>query len=254
MPVALVREVPDSFVRAIVGTRGRAPDVALAKEQHRHYVKRLTGAGYSIERLAADEACPDCVFVEDTAVILGEVAVVTRPGAESRRSEVAAVAGFLEKRFEMAQIEEPGTVDGGDVMIVDGKVYVGESARTNRDGIAQLASITAEQGLELIPVRVVGMLHLKSAVVPVGDQTVVVTPGAVDEVVLDGLRIVHEADRERGWFSALPLIDGNVLVSASAPDTSREVASLGYAVIPVEISEILAANGGLTCMSIIYGE
>lgn len=175
MPVALVREVPDSFVRAIVGTRGRAPDVALAKEQHRDYVKRLTGAGYSIERLAADEACPDCVFVEDTAVILGEVAVVTRPGAESRRSEVAAVAGFLEKRFEMAQIEEPGTVDGGDVMIVDGKVYVGESARTNRDGIAQLASITAEQGLELIPVPVVGMLHLKSAVVPVGDQTVVVT-------------------------------------------------------------------------------
>ena len=139
-------------------------------------------------------------------------------------------------------------------MVAGGRVYVGESQRTNRDGITQLSAVTAERGLELIPAPVVGMLHLKSAVVPVGDDTVVVSPGAVDEELLDGLRIVYEADSERGRFSALPLTSREVLVTASAPGTSEAVSSLGFDVSPIEVSEILAVDGGLTCMSILYGE
>ncbi len=137
-------------------------------------------------------------------------------------------------------------------MIMGGVVYVGRSERTNDHGIDQLRSIAAAQGLEVVPVEVHGTLHLKSAVLPVDDATVVVTPEAVDERALGGLRIVHEAGTERNRFSALPMVDGRVLVTANAPVTADLVAGLGIEVIPIDVGEIQAADGGLTCMSILF--
>lgn len=251
MPTALLRSIPDSFRDAITGEGGRAPDVERARIQHAHYRDHLEASGYEIEVLDADENHPDCVFIEDTGVILGSVALITRPGADSRRGETPPVAEFLAHRFELARMEAPGALDGGDVMVIGDTVWVGISTRTNQEGARQLAAVAAGQGLHAIEVPVAGVLHLKSAVSQVDDHTVVVTPGTVDLGLLVGLRLIPEAESERHRFSALPLHSGAVMVTESAPETAEQVAGLGREVVPIDASEIQAADGGLTCMSIL---
>jgi dimethylargininase len=254
MPIALLREVSPSFADAIVAHGGRPPDVDLAIEQHSLYRRALEAAGYAVEILAADPDHPDCVFIEDTAVVIGELAVATRPGAEERRGEVAPVSSRLATSMTVGAIEQPGTLDGGDVMVINGTVYVGRSSRSNDSGIEQLAAFAATQGMSLVSVPVTGVLHLKSAVLPVDPETVVVTPGTVDESLLEGLRIVHEADHERHRFSALPMGDGSLLVTANSTDTAGILSDLGMRPVPIDVSEIQAADGGLTCMSILFGD
>jgi dimethylargininase len=249
---ALIRPVPESFDRALV--RGVQPriDVELARAQHDEYRRHLADAGYSIEVVPSDEAHPDCVFIEDTAVIVGEVAVISRPGAISRRGETLPVAAALSPRFAITQTTEPGTLDGGDVLIMGDVVYVGHSTRTNSDGIDQLRAIAFHQGLGFVTVEVREVLHLKSGVLPIDGKTVVVTPGTVEEDKLDSLEIVCEDEAERHLFSALPLDDGRVLVTASAPSTAEMVARSGHEVVPIDVSQFQAADGGLTCMSILF--
>jgi dimethylargininase len=251
MPTALLRQVASTFDRAIVSEAGRRPDVDLAREQHDRYAQALIGAGYDVEVIAADDAHPDCVFIEDTAIIIGSTAVITRPGASERRGEVGPVADVLETRFPLAAIEAPGTLDGGDVMVLDRTVFVGRSKRTNDSGIAQLAEVASSEGLKVTAVPVQEVLHLKSAVLSVAEAVVVVTSGTVDESLLSHLRILHESQHERHRFSALKLESGDVLVTANAPDTARMIADLGISVVPIDVSEIQAADGGLTCMSIL---
>jgi dimethylargininase len=192
------------------------------------------------------------VFIEDTAVILGTVGVVTRPGAESRRGEVGPVAQVLAGRFDIAEISAPGTLDGGDVLILGDVVYVGRSSRTNDEGIGQLRAVAHHQGFGVVTVDVEEVLHLKSAVLAIDEGTVVVTPHTVDESKLDGLRVLYEHDEERNRFSALPLVDGRIVVTANAPATAAMVSALGHDILPLDISEIQAADGGLTCMSVLF--
>jgi dimethylargininase len=249
---ALIRPVPDSFPKALVREGRREIDLALARAQHQEYVRHLEESGHKIEVVPPDEAHPDCVFIEDAAVILGTIALATRPGAESRRGEVGPVMEALAHRFDTAEIRAPGTLDGGDVMVLGETVYVGRSSRTNDDGIGQLRAVAHHQGYGVVTVDVEHVLHLKSAALPIDDQTVVVTPGTVDEIKFDGLRILYEREDERHRFSALPLGDGRVMTTANAPSTAEALASLGHEVVPVDISQIQAADGGLTCMSIIF--
>ena len=249
---ALIRPVPDSFDRALVREGQPRIEVALARAQHDEYRLHLARAGHTIEVVPTDEAHPDCVFIEDTAVIVGEVAIMTRPGAISRRGETLPVATALSARFAIAHISDPGTLDGGDVFIMGDVVYVGRSARTNSDGIDQLRAIVFHQGLGLVTVEVKEVLHLKSGVLPIDGETVVVTRGTVEEEKLGALEILYEDEAERHLFSALPLGDGRVLVTASAPSTAETVAGSGYEVVPIDVSQIQAADGGLTCMSILF--
>ncbi|HJS72229.1 MAG TPA: dimethylargininase [Acidimicrobiia bacterium] len=251
MPTAWIREVPDSFVSAIVPEGGRAPDVPMARRQHETYRRHLERAGHEVITLPADEGYPDCVFIEDAAVLLGSLAVAARPGAEPRRGEVEPVVAALGGRFELVRVEAPGTLDGGDVMALGDMVYVGRSKRTNDEGIAQMRKFAAGVGMTVQAVPVSGVLHLKSAVLPVTEDTVVVTPGTVDESLLAGLRIIAEAETERHRFSALPLGNGEVLVTADAAETASRLDDLGIALTPIDASEIQAADGGLTCMSIL---
>lgn len=251
MPTALLREVADTFDRAIISGQGPAPDVSRARDQHDRYARALRDAGYDIEVIPGDDSHPDCVFVEDTAVIIGSVAVAARPGAAERRGEVQPVIDHLRTRFPIVHIDAPGTLDGGDVMIVGDTVFVGRSARTNDAGIAQLTRVAEAQAMTVTTIPVDGVLHLKSAVLPVDEHTVVVTPGTVAESLLSGLSVVHEMPHERHAFSALRMANGEVLVTTTAPDTSTAVADLGVRVIPIDVSEIQAADGGLTCMSIL---
>ena len=220
--------------------------------QHLEYGRHIEEAGYETTVLAADPSHPDCVFVEDTAVIVDRTALITRPGAASRRGEVGAVAEKLARHLDIVSMEAPATLDGGDVFILNKTVYVGRSKRTNEDGINQLAAIASQHDLTVVPIDVSGVLHLKSAVLPIDSQTVVVTPGTVDEARLTDLRILHEDDAERHRFSALPLQTGVVLVTQDSPRTSERVAALGHDVIPIDVSEIQAADGGLTCISVMF--
>lgn len=249
---ALLREVAATFDRAIVGDRGRSPDVDLARKQHAEYRNQIAAAGYEVETLVADDDHPDCVFIEDTAVIVGELAVITHPGANSRVGEIGPVADVLGERFPLVHVEAPGTLDGGDVMILGDTLWVGRSDRSNDIGIATLRDAAGEQGLDVIVVPITEVLHLKSAVLPVGPDTVVVTNGTVDESLLGDLRILREDPEERHRFSALPLRDGRVLVTGAAPRTAAMLSNEGFDVHALDVSEILAADGGLTCMSILY--
>ena len=251
MSRALLREIPDTFERAIVRDTTHRPDVALARRQHTRYRELLEESGYGVEMIPGDEAHPDCVFIEDTAVLVGPRAVITRPGAESRRNEVGPVAETLGRTHDLVSIVAPGTLDGGDVMFLDGTLYAGRSSRSNDTGLAQLSEATEGLVERMVVVPVRDVLHLKSAVLPVAIETVVVTPGTVDESLLAGLRIVHEAEQERGQFTALWLETGQVLVSESAPRTAGAVADLSIDTVTIDVSEILAADGGLTCMSLL---
>jgi dimethylargininase len=249
---ALVRAVPDSFAHALRGESGPALDPHLARRQHGAYLALLDAAGYAVVQLPADEHYPDCVFIEDTAVTLGPMAIITHCAAPSRRGEADVVRDALSARFTVETIESPGTLDGGDVMQLDGALYVGRSARTNEDGIAQLAAIAAPLGVQPTIVEVHDGLHLKSVVLPVDENTVLVTPNSVDETALQGLRILHEDESERHRASTLPLRDGRLIVTASAPVTAAMLARAGYEVAAIDVSELQAADGGLTCLSILF--
>lgn len=249
---ALVRPVPDSFAQALVRDGSPTLNPLVAGQQHQNYQHLLAAAGYTIEEVPTDENCPDCVFIEDTAVIIGSVALIARPGARSRRPETGPVAAALQSHMPTVVVTEPGTIDGGDVFRMDRTVYVGRSRRTNREGIEQLHKIAAGQGLEVVTVGVFDTLHLKSAVLPVDGDTVVVTPNSVEEDQLLGLRIIYEDDVERFRFSALPLRDGRLLVTENSPRTTATVESAGYETVAINVSELQAADGGLTCLSILF--
>jgi dimethylargininase len=250
-PIALVRPVPDCFDRALVREGAPVIDTDVARAQHLEYCRHLAGAGYQVQIVPADEAHPDCVFIEDTAVVIGDTALITRPGAVGRRGEIEPVAEALSRYFRTTRVVAPGTIDGGDVLVVGGMVYVGRSQRTNEAGIEQLRAVAAEERLETTVVAVHDALHLKSAALPIDEGTLVVTRDAVDEHAFNGLHILYEADEERHRFSALPLRDGRVMVTASAPVTSSLVARAGHETVAIDVSQIQAADGGLTCMSIL---
>ncbi len=251
-PTALIRPVPDSFHKALVRDGRRKLDVELARAQHASYRQALDVAGHDVEVVPSDEAHPDCVFIEDTAVVVGQVAVIARSSAVSRQGETPPVARALATRFPTTEITAPGTLDGGDVFTMGEVVYVGRSARTNSEGIDQLRAVASHQGLALIAVEVHDVLHLKSAVLPIDDETVVVTRGTVDEERLNGLHVVYESEGERHRFSALPLGGGRIAVTANAPVTAEVVSELGHEIVAIDVSEFQAADGGLTCMSIIF--
>jgi dimethylargininase len=249
---ALVRGVPESFDRALTSDPRARLDVKLARAQHDAYRAHLEASGYRLVTVPPDPQHPDCVFVEDTAVVIGDNAVATRPGPASRRAEVGPVAAVLGEWFTMHTIEAPATLDGGDVIVTSHRVLIGRSSRTNADGVTQLARIVAELGRQPVEVAVEEGLHLKSAVLPLDEETAVVTRGAVSESALVGYRLIYEDETERFRFSALPLSETKVLVTASAPRTAAMITEQGYAAIPIDISQIQAADGGLTCMSVVF--
>ncbi len=251
VPIALVRDVPDSFVHAIARSGAPHIDITRARSQHADYCRALSEAGYAVELIAADSAHPDCPFLEDAAVVLGELAVATRPGAESRRGEVPPVAEAVGRHRELRSIEAPGTVDGGDVLWIGEQIYIGRSERTNNIGIAQFARYAAEEGLATTAVDVHGVLHLKSAVSYLGSGTVLITPGCVDPSVFAPYRILEKAPEEAHHASSLLLGERRVLMTATAPTTMRGVVDAGFEVIPIDMSEFQAADGGLTCLSIL---
>ena len=227
-------------------------DIGRAREQHARYAAALASLGCTIVELDEEPDLPDSVFVEDTAVVLDEVAVLTRPGAASRRPEVESVARALSRWRPCVRIEPPGTLDGGDVMVVGRGLYVGRSGRSNDAGIAGLAEIARPYGYRTIPVPVSGCLHLKSAVTCLDPETLLVNDSWVNRADLPDMRFVAVAPDEPHAANALR-IGHTLLHAASAPGTSERLMAAGFQVVPVDVSEMEKAEGAVTCCSVIFG-
>lgn len=248
---ALIRPVSAGLARCELTHLARSPiDVEVAGDQHRHYSQALASLGCRLVELAAEPDLPDSVFVEDTVVVLDEIAVLTRPGAASRRAEVASVARALEGLRRCLQIEAPGTLDGGDVLRVGRRIFVGQSSRSNVDGIGRLAAAVTPFGYEVVPVPVRGCLHLKSAVTLVGPETLLINDDWVDRANWPGMRFVEVAPGEPHAANALRIGD-TVVHAASGPRTRERLEAAGLRVLSVDVSEMEKAEGAVTCCSVI---
>lgn len=252
MPVALTRGVSPSLAKCELTELERAPiDVDRARAQHAEYEAALASLGCEVRALPASAELPDCVFVEDAAVVVREVAVLARPGAISRRPEVAAVAEALRPHRELARIETPGTLDGGDVLRIGNKVWVGVSRRTNLDGFTQFRALLEPHGYDVRELRVKDCLHLKSAVTGLGEGGVVINPAWVDAAAFADYDVVEADPREP--FAANALTVGEAVVySSHHPRTRDRLVAAGHRVVEVDASELAKAEGGVTCCSILF--
>ncbi len=247
--IALVRRPSPLLARGLVTHLERQPvDFDLAVTQWDSYVATLTAAGWTPLEVPPADECPDSVFIEDTMVVYGQTAVITRPGADSRRAEVLAADGVVtDLGYEIAHIAEPGTLDGGDVLQVGRTVYVGRGGRTNDGGIEQLAAVLQPLGAEVVAVPTTKVLHLKSAVTALPDGTVIGYPPLVDDLTLfDQFRAVPE---ESGAHVVL-LGEDRLLMAADAPQSESLFRDLGYEPVVVDISEFQKLEGCVTCLSV----
>jgi dimethylargininase len=251
MPIAITRPVSSSFGRCELTHLVRTPiDVALAGVQHRAYEDALVSAGCRLHRLDAEPDLPDAVFVEDAAVVLDEMALVTRPGAASRRPEAASVAEALQAWRPLVRVAAPGTIDGGDVLRVGRRVWVGRSSRTNADGFEQFRAAAHPLGYSLSPVEVHGCLHLKSAVTAIDPDTLLVNPLWIDVARFPGFRLVEVDPAEPSAANVLRVGD-RLIYPTAFPRTAERLARLGVPLTLVDVSEIAKAEGAVTCCSVI---
>jgi dimethylargininase len=252
MLVALTRSVPPVINQCELTHLERAPiDYARAVAEHVAYEAVLARLGCRVIRLPGLPEHPDSVFVEDTAVVLDEIAVIARPGAESRRGEIATVAEALQAYRRLAAIEAPATLDGGDVLVTPRRIFVGISGRTNTDGVAQLAAIAAPFGYETIAVPVTGCLHLKSAVTRPGSDALLVNPAWVDVKVLGDVDLIEVDPSEPGAANVLQIGD-RVICAAEHPRTRARLEAAGFVTVSVPAGELAKAEGGLTCGSLVF--
>ncbi len=253
---ALVRRPSPRLAQGLVTHIAREPvDTALALRQWEGYVETLRAHGWQTVEVAPADDCPDGVFVEDTMVVFRNVALIGRPGAESRRAETeAAERAAAGLGLSINHVREPGTLDGGDVLKVGDTVYVGRGGRTNAAGVRQLRAVFAPLGARVVAVPVSRVLHLKSAVTALPDGMVVGHPPLVDDpsVFPHFLPVPEEAGAH------VVLLGGDrLLMSASAPKTAELFAALGYTPVPVDLTEFEKREGCVTCLSVrvreLYG-
>ncbi|MDH6532390.1 dimethylargininase [Aurantimicrobium minutum] len=247
--VALVRAPASTLADGLVThIKRKQVDLELADKQWDGYVSALNAAGWQTVEVAPRDDLADSVFVEDTVVMLGKLAVITNPGADSRKPEVEATeAALVDLGVRVDRIVSPGALDGGDVLKVGKTVYVGRGGRTNGEGIRQLRAIAATQGYTVVAVPVTKALHLKTAVTALPDGTVIGYPPLVDDQgIFERFLPVPEAH----GTAVVVLSADTVLMSASAPKSAELFRELGYRVITVDISEFEKLEGCVTCLSV----
>ena len=248
---ALVRQPSPRLADGLITHIERSDhvDPELAQRQWAGYVAALHDAGWTTHEVPAAPECPDSVFVEDTMVVYGDLAVISRLGASERRPEIIAAEDAVQAQgYRVAAIEAPGTLDGGDVLKHDGTVWVGIGGRTNAEGIAQLASHLQPFGVDVVSVPLTKALHLKSAVTALPDGTVVGYEPVVDDAGVWGERFL--AVPEEPGSHVVLLDDDKLLMSSAAPRTANLFEQRGYRVIAVDISEFEKLEGCVTCLSV----
>ena len=250
--IALTREVSPSISKCELTHLPRHDiDLEIAQSQHHDYEDTLRHMGCEIRRLPEEPNLPDSVFVEDTAVVIKELAIIARMGAESRRDETKAVAALLREYRKLCHMESPGTLDGGDVLQIGNTIYVGRSRRTNKSGITQLIEFISPYQYEVVTVPVEGCLHLKSAVTRIGEDTLLINKSWVDPQAFEGMGLI-DIDPEEPYAANALLLGGQLMYPSNFPKTLQRLQQKGIAVIEVNVSELQKAEGALTCCSLIY--
>lgn len=251
MTVAITRPTGEELARCELTHVDRVPiDVDRAGKQHEAYLDTLRTLDVDVVELERLPDHPDAVFVEDTALVLDEVAVVLRPGAESRRGECASVADELARYRPMAEVAAPATLDGGDIIVFGRRILVGATSRTSPDGIASLRALVKPYGYSVEAVPVHGVLHLKSAATVVDDETLIYNPGQVDLGFLGARLLEAHPDEPQG--ANVVRIGATLLADASAPRTAAVLARHTDMIRTVDVDEFAKAEGAISCKGIIF--
>src|SRR6266700_2492406 len=252
MLTAVTRAVSPAIVRCELSFIDRKPiDLGRAREQHQAYEVLLAKLGARIISLPPEPDLPDSMFVEDPAIVLDEIAVILPLGTESRRSEATSLAQELSKYRKLAHVQLPGTLEGGDVLRIGRKLFVGLTKRSNAEGIRQLAAILTPCRYEVIVVPVTACLHLKSAVTCLGRNTLLANRAWFDTAPFAEYECIDVDPAEPHAANALAL-GGTIIFPASFPRTRARLEARGFHVTPLDISELQKAESGLTCSSLLF--
>jgi dimethylargininase len=248
---AIVRGVANTYDRCIRPDGGGSPpiDVGLAREQHATYCAVLEKLGIELVRLDPDDRYPDCCFVEDTAVVVGDTAVICEMGAQSRRGEETAVAAALAGR-RLVHLEPPATMDGGDVIFIVGELFVGLTDRTNNQAVRSVREFLAPSGVDVTAVPVTDVLHLKSACTPVAPGLLLIS----EQFAATGAFAEYErliVPQEESYAANCLSVNGTVVVSDGYPRTRTLIEERGIPTVALDMSEFRKGGGSLTCLSIL---
>lgn len=252
MLTAITRAVSPAISRCELTFLSRAPiDYAKAAAQHLRYEEVLRECGAQVISLPAEPDLPDSMFVEDPAIVLDELAVILPPGTEARRRETPSIEVALAKFRPIERVTLPGTMEGGDVLRIGRKLFVGLSRRTSQEGIRQFSAILSRFGYQVIPVVVSGCLHLKSAVTYLGRKTLVGNRAWIEPGPFKDYEWIDVSPEEPHAGNALAMGD-TVIFPASFPKTRARIEARSFRVRPLDISELQKAESGLTCSSLIF--
>jgi len=250
--LAIARKPSKNFARGLTTTVIEKPaDYGLMLKQHAAYLDALAAAGLELMVLDPLADFPDAHFVEDTAVVTAAVAVITNPGAASRRGEEESIAPVLSEFRKIERIRTPATLDGGDVLQAGNHFFIGRSERTNQQGVEQLGRILESYGYTWTTVAVGAGLHFKSSVNYVGRNTLLVTGEFARSEHLKGYDLIVTEDAEAYAANTL-LVNDHLLMPAGFPNTRSRLEPLGFKIIELEVSEVRKMDGGLTCMSLRF--
>jgi dimethylargininase len=252
MFIAITRGVSPSINECELTHLGRvAIDLDIARRQHRQYEAALASLGVEVHALPAEPDLPDSVFVEDTAVVLDECAIITRPGAASRRAETASIARALAPYRKLLYIQPPGLIDGGDVLCVGWRVYVGLSTRSNGNALEQMQALLGPYGYSVQGVPVAACLHLKTAVTQVAADTLLISPAWVAKERFSDVQFI-EVDPSEPFASNGLMVGEAVLYQPAYPRTRERLEQAGIKTVLVDASELGKAEAALTCCSLIF--
>lgn len=249
---AIVRKPCRSMVHGLTESNMGPPDYKKALLQHAAYVGALKECGLAVTVMDADEKHPDSTFIEDTALLTRRCAIITRPGAASRRGETAEVEKVLSRFYSRIEaVKEPGTVDAGDIMMAGAHFYIGLSQRTNEAGAAQVIDILKRFGMSGTMMAFGGMLHLKTGAAYLENNNLVASGSMVTRPEFQAFNLL-EVDRAESAAANCVWINGTVLLAGKCPKLKAEVEKRGYGVIGLDVSEFQKLDGGLSCLSLRF--
>jgi dimethylargininase len=254
MLLAITRDISPRFNECEITHIDRTPiDLDVARVQHAQYVNALKQLGCEVLELPAETDLPDSVFVEDTAFILPHTAVITRPGADSRKPETESIIQALSPHHDRIHIQTPATLDGGDVLVVGKQIFIGISTRSNHHAIDQLNQLLNKDGYTVTGIRLHDCLHLKSAVTRVDDKTLLINKNWVDTQYFDSYDLIEVDPSEPYAANCLPVGD-SVIYPTSFPKTGDKLKARGYKIVSVDVDELAKAEGAVTCCSLILAD
>jgi len=249
---SIVRKPGKSLVRGLTGAELGIPDYPKACIQHESYVRALKECGLKVKVLESDEEFPDSTFVEDTALLTSRCAVISRPGALSRRGEVIGIKPVIEDFYsDIEEIQPPGTVEAGDIMMVGGHFYIGLSGRTNQNGADQIIRILEKYGMSGSVIKLEKVLHLKTGVSYLEHNNLAACGEFLSHPEFERFHII-EIPEEESYAANCVWVNDRVLIPKGYPETRRKIMDAGYAVIEVDVSEFRKLDGGLSCLSLRF--